>query len=124
MSISRVPQRSGSFRSVFVVFCTSLGLTACASLPSSGPTGTEIRRAAVAKPGQYPFSLVEVDAPGAIPPAPIVPASALVTMPPRPTDLIGSGDVLNVTVYEAGVSLFGTALRTAAASGTTVIDTS
>jgi polysaccharide export outer membrane protein len=45
-------------------------------------------------------------------------------MPPRPTDLIGPGDVLNVTVYEAGVSLFGTALRTAAAAGSTVVDTS
>jgi polysaccharide export outer membrane protein len=124
MSISRVPQRSGSFRSVFFVFCSSLGLTACASLPSSGPTGTEIRHAAVAKPGQYPFTLVEVEAPTEIPPAPIVPASALVTMPPRPTDLIGPGDVLNITVYEAGVSLFGTALRTAVAAGNTTIDTS
>ena len=38
-------------------------------------------------------------------------------MPPRPTDLLGPGDVLNITVYEAGVSLFGTALRTAAAGG-------
>ena len=45
-------------------------------------------------------------------------------MPPRPTDLLGPGDVLNITVYEAGVSLFGTALRTAAAGGTTVVDTS
>lgn len=123
MSISRVPQRSGSFRSAFVVSCASLGLAACASLPSSGPTGTEIRRA-VAKPGQYPFTLVEVETPAAIPQAPIVPASALVTMPPRPTDLIGPGDVLNITIYEAGVSLFGTALRTAAVAGTTTVDTS
>ena len=59
-----------------------------------------------------------------LPPAPDVPTSALATMPQRPTDLIGPGDVLNITVYEAGVSLFGTALRTAAAAGTTGIDVS
>jgi polysaccharide export outer membrane protein len=44
-------------------------------------------------------------------------------MPPQPTDLIGPGDALKVTVYEAGVSLFGTALRTAAVEGAG-IDTS
>jgi polysaccharide export outer membrane protein len=44
-------------------------------------------------------------------------------MPPRPTDLLGPGDVLNISIYEAGVSLFGTALRTAAAANGT-IDTS
>jgi polysaccharide export outer membrane protein len=45
-------------------------------------------------------------------------------MPPQPTDLLGPGDVLNITVYEAGVSLFGTALHTTAAAEGTVIDTS
>lgn len=84
----------------------------------------EIRRAAVAKPGQYPFTLVEVETTATIPPAAGVPTSALTTMPPRPTDLIGPGDVLNISVYEAGVSLFGTALRTAAAAGSSGIDTS
>lgn len=124
MLIYRVPLRSRPFRGVLLVSCVSLGLSACATLPSSGPTGVEIRHAAVAKPGQYPFTLVEVQTPAAIPPAPIIPGSVLVTMPPRPTDLIGPGDVLNITVYEAGVSLFGTALRTAAAAGSTAIDTS
>jgi polysaccharide export outer membrane protein len=37
--------------------------------------------------------------------------------------LLGPGDVLNISIYEAGVSLFGTALRTAAAANGT-IDTS
>lgn len=94
------------------------GLSACASLPSSGPTGAEIRHAAVVKPGQYPFTLVEVDMPAAVPPAPVVPAPTLSTFPPRPTDLLGPGDVLNVTIYEAGVALFGNSpLRTAVAAG-------
>ena len=124
MSNFRVPQRSGSFRGAVLMSCASLALAACASLPSSGPTGVEIRRAAVGKTGQYPFTLVEVETPAAIPPGTPVPSSALVSMPPQPTDLIGPGDVLNITVYEAGVSLFGTALRTAAVAGGSGIDTS
>lgn len=120
----RVPQRSGSFRSALAMLCGCAALAGCASLPSSGPTGMEIRRAAVAKPGQYPFTLIAVETPATIPPPPSIPSSALITMPPRPTDLIGPGDVLNVTVYEAGVSLFGTALRTAAIGGSPGMDTS
>ena len=56
-----VPRRSGSFRGALCVLTTAMVLTGCASLPSSGPTGVEIRRAAAAKPGQYPFTLVEVE---------------------------------------------------------------
>ena len=122
MSTSRVPLRSRSFRGAVLLCSTTFGLAGCVGLPSSGPTGVEIRQAAAA--GHYPFALVEVDTPATLPPAPGLPSSALVTLPPRPTDLIGPGDVLNITVYEAGVSLFGTALRTAAAAGSTVIDTS
>jgi len=120
----RVPQRSGPFRRVILVSSACLALGACASLPSSGPTGIDIRRAAVAKDGHYPFTLVEVESPAALPPPPVIPASALTVMPPQPTDLIGPGDVLNVTVYEAGVSLFGTALKTAAIGGSSAVDTS
>ena len=118
-----VPQRGGSFRRA-VLLSAALSVAGCATLPSSGPTGIEIRHAAAGKAGQFPFNLVEVENAAAIPPAPVAPVPSLTTMPPRPTDLIGPGDVLNVTVYEAGVSLFGTALRTAAAAGSTVVDTS
>jgi len=118
-----VPQRGGSFRRA-VLLSAALSVAGCATLPSSGPTGIEIRHAAAGKAGQFPFNLVEVENAATIPPAPVAPVPSLTTMPPRPTDLIGPGDVLNVTVYEAGVSLFGTALRTAAAAGSTVVDTS
>ena len=124
MSTFCVPQRSGSFRSVILVSTIALTMGGCATLPSSGPTGTAIRHAAVFKPGRFPFTLIEVDSSDAVPPAPVIAPSTLVTMPPQPTDLIGPGDVLNITVYEAGVSLFGTALRTAVAAGTTAVDTS
>jgi polysaccharide export outer membrane protein len=122
MPTFRVPLRSRSFRGAVFVSSAALGLAGCATLPSSGPTGVEIRQAAAA--GHYPFTLVEIDTPAALPPVPDIPSSALATMPPRPTDLIGPGDVLNITVYEAGVSLFGTALRTATAGGLTGVDTS
>jgi polysaccharide export outer membrane protein len=124
MSIFRVPRRSGSFRGATFVSAAALALSGCASLPSSGPTGIEIRHAAVAKTGQFPFTLVEVTSTATLPLAPGVPVSTLATMPPQPTDLLGPGDVLNISVYEAGVSLFGTALRTVAAGGSTVVDTS
>ena len=124
MSTNCVPRRSGSFRSAILVSAFALATSGCSTLPSSGPTGSEIRHAALANAGQYPFTLIEVDGATAVPAAPMVPVPSLVTMPPHPTDLIGPGDVLNITVYEAGVSLFGTALRTAASAGATTVDTS
>lgn len=125
MWTSSVPRRGGLFRSVVSVSAASLAIAGCAGLPRSGPTGPDIKHAAFSpKPGQYPFTLVEVVNPQTLPPPPVVPAPSLATMPPRPTDLLGPGDILNITVYEAGVSLFGTALRTVAAGGTSIIDTS
>jgi polysaccharide export outer membrane protein len=124
MRISCVARRSRLFRSGAALSSLTAVLTGCASLPSSGPTGIEVRHAAVPKPGQYPFTLIEVQTTAALPAQPPVPTSALLAMPPRPTDLLGPGDVLSISVYEAGVSLFGTALRTVAAGGMGGVDTS
>jgi polysaccharide export outer membrane protein len=102
-----------------------LSLAGCASLPSSGPTGIEIRRAATApKPGQYPFTLVEIVGAASIPAAPAIPLPNLTTMPPQPTDLLGPGDLLNISIYEAGVSLFGNSALRSAIAGGGAIDTS
>jgi polysaccharide export outer membrane protein len=112
------------FRGVFVTLAAALSLAGCASLPVSGPTGSEIRKAATAKAGQYPFALVEVESPAALPPGPILPAPTLAALPPRPTDLLGPGDVLDITIYEAGVALFGNSnLRTAVVAGGGTVDT-
>jgi len=124
MRISCVARRSRLFRSGAALASLTAVLTGCASLPSSGPTGIEVRHAAVPKPGQYPFTLIEVQTTAALPAQPPVPTSALLAMPPRPTDLLGPGDVLSISVYEAGVSLFGTALRAVAAGGMGGVDTS
>lgn len=124
MSTICVPRRSGLFRGAVLTSATGLLLAGCSSLPISGPTGIEIRHAAAGKTGDFPYTLVEIQTAAALPAPPGAPASSLINVPPRPTDLLGPGDVLNISVYEAGVSLFGTALRTAAAGGTTVVDTS
>jgi polysaccharide export outer membrane protein len=55
------------------------------------------------------MEIVEVSNASVLPsPAP-APSVKLPDLPPPPTDLIGPGDVLGVSVYEAGVSLFGNA---------------
>ena len=117
MLIFSVPRRSCSFRGAPALFLACATLTGCASLPSSGPTGMEILRSVADRSNPYPFALVELDTIAEVPAPPVIPASALANMPPRPTDLIGPGDVLNVTVYEAGVSLFGTALKASSLGG-------
>jgi len=123
MLTSRMPQRNHLFRSA-IAMAAAVSVAGCASLPSSGPTGHEIRQAAIPKPGHYPFTLIEVETPETLPPGPAVPVSKLAVLPPQPTDLLGPGDVLNIAVYEAGVSLFGSAVRAVAAGGSTAIDTS
>jgi len=116
----RVPQRTGVLRGAFLLFAAAFTLSGCASLPSSGPTGTEIRQAARAKSTEFPYVLVEVESPASIPPAPAQSGSAALNIVRQPTDLLGPGDVLNITVYEAGVALFGNTnarAATAASSG-------
>lgn len=118
MSNNCVPRWSGSFRGAILIALTATSLSGCATLPVSGPTGIEIRKAAQSRQAQFPFSLVELEAAAQLPPAPIIPARTLPTLPLRPTDLLGPGDILNITIYEAGVALFGNSpLRSVAANG-------
>ncbi len=85
------------------------GLAGCATLPSSGPTGSQIEKSAVApKDGTVPIRLAQVDT---IADIPVVgtgatPAAMLPDLTPPPTDLVGPGDILEVNIYEAGVALF------------------
>lgn len=86
-------------------------LAGCSALPISGPTGHDIeqaeRKALSNNFGALPFRIVEVTDTGTLPPPPPVPSSTLRPFYPRRTDIIGPDDVLNITIYEAGVSLFG-----------------
>ena len=124
MTSSSLPRRRNALCGTVPILVAATLLTACASLPVSGPTGSEIRKAARVEQAQFPFTLVEVQGAAQIPPPQAIPTPTLTTLPPRPTDLLGPGDVLNITIYEAGVTLFGnSALRSAAAAGGGAVDT-
>lgn len=84
-----------------------IGLAGCASLPSSGPTGKQIVRSASAPNDGPIIRVVEVGTVGDMPDATLVPpAPTLADLAPPPTDMVGPGDVLEVNIYEAGVTLF------------------
>lgn len=103
---------------------SALLLSACSTLPVSGPTGAEIRQQSSARQTQFPFTLIEIASAAQLPAPPVIAAPSLSTMPPRPTDLLGPGDVLNITIYEAGVALFGGSnLRAAATANSVAADT-
>lgn len=44
-------------------------------------------------------------------------ATPLTTLPPPPTDMVGPGDVLGISIYEAGVTLFGNGATSKEAGG-------
>ena len=85
------------------------GLAGCATLPSSGPTGRQIEKAAATTEG-LPIELVQIHAMADIPvTADILPPSALRSDEAAPpTDMVGPGDILDINIYEAGVTLFAT----------------
>ena len=96
-----------------------IALSACASLPVSGPTGAAVEHAA-AKGGQpLPFTLVQVSDAAQLPSVPGPVPIERPRLPPPPSDMIGTGDVLDIAVYEAGVSLFAGA--TARLGGSTQV---
>ena len=85
------------------------GLAGCATLPSSGPTGSQIEKTATAPKDSAPIQLVEILAVGDIPVSAgdaTALAALLPDLAPTPTDMVGPGDVLDISIYEAGVTLF------------------
>lgn len=99
--------------------CATLvfALGGCASLPVSGPTGNQILKQQRDPVTGLSFNIVPVvdfgdlPVPAAPPPAPID------TTPVPPTDLIGPGDRLAVSIYETGVPLFAPNALAAADAG-------
>lgn len=89
--------------------CVALGLSGCASLPRSGPTKGQIFKSAAApSDASTPIRVVGVKTLTDVPvPASIKPAvEALRFSESSPTDRVGPGDVLEIFIYEAGVTLF------------------
>jgi polysaccharide biosynthesis/export protein len=91
-----------------ILYLTLLaGLAGCATLPSSGPTGGQIEKSAAApNDGTAPIQVIQIHTIGDMPPADPESEILLRDLPPPPTDMIGPGDVLDINIYEAGVTLF------------------
>lgn len=81
-------------------------LAGCAALPSSGPTGGQITKGLNDPKLGVDFKLVELETFDAIPAGPLRPAVFQPDYAPPPTDMISPGDQLDISVYEAGVTLF------------------
>lgn len=86
----------------------SVALAGCAAIPSSGPTGAEVKSQIRADTSHLGIALVEVttaaDLPKPTPPSQIFSADY---RPPGPTELIGVGDILEIAIYETGIAVFG-----------------
>jgi polysaccharide biosynthesis/export protein len=98
---------AGPARLVAVLATPLMALAGCADLPSSGPTVSAIVGDARDPHAALPFDIVDVT------PAVIARQAAggdlraLSALPPAgPVDVIGPGDVLQISVFEVGVSLF------------------
>jgi polysaccharide export outer membrane protein len=98
-----------SRKPAFALALLVLPLGACASLPNSGPTGAAIINGAKGEESKLGFEVVELADLAALPPAVEAEAGPSVLMAmgqEQPTDLIGPGDVLDIVIYEAGITLF------------------
>jgi len=83
-------------------------LGGCASLPSSGPTGGQIIQAAKKDRNVLGFRLVELEGFSTVDDANVdaVPYLPVELGVHRPLNLIGVGDGLEISIYEAGTTLF------------------
>lgn len=97
-------------------------LAGCSTIPSSGPTGRELRSQISSNLATVPINLVPVKTMSDLPLA----AQTVAVFrddytPPAPTELVGPGDVIEIAVYETGIALFGggapSAAGAAAAAG-------
>ncbi|MET3713212.1 polysaccharide export outer membrane protein [Sphingomonas trueperi] len=90
-----------------------LTLSACAALPSNGPTARAVLRQANGANGSVKFRIVDLDLTtvnelnGVKQPGTDTPGSIATLAQDRRADLIGPGDVLSISIFEVGVSLFG-----------------
>jgi len=103
-------------RTIPILLGTSFLLCSCATLPISGPTGPQVTKGTLAD-SKLGLSLVEVDSAAAIPPAETPGGAQLADIAPPPTDMVGPGDVLGVSIYEAGVTLFANSPTVTGAGG-------
>jgi polysaccharide export outer membrane protein len=84
----------------------ALFLGGCTSLPSSGPTGAQIQRSLRPTQDTAGIRIVELASVSALPTESAAPVVFHNDFPSPPTDMVGSGDVLDTAIYETGTTLF------------------
>lgn len=102
--LDRILRRS---RRLGIAIGALLSLAGCATLPSSGPTGRQITGSVGQQATGPDMRLVEVKNLTDVPAQPPFPEVFAPDYVPRPTNLIAPSDVLDIVIYESGISLFG-----------------
>lgn len=102
----------------------TLSLSACASLPTSGPTVHQVKKDYRSGQAAVPFALIPLDAaavsqiPSPVDPGILKLAALASDQQPKRADLIRPGDTLIISIFEVGVSLFGGNAMPATGTGT------
>ncbi len=91
---------------LILIACGSIGLVGCATLPKSGPSGAQIEKDLVAQTPAGNIRVVRVEQVEDLPQPTTASVLALADLPESPTDTVGPGDVLDIAIYEAGITLF------------------
>jgi polysaccharide export outer membrane protein len=99
----------GSRATSGLALVASISLAGCATLPSSGPTAGQIASKERQLASTIGYTVVDLNDGGQLPPTQDNPSLRKLAALARSgrVDLVGPGDVLQVTLFEIGVSLFG-----------------
>lgn len=92
---------------VAAMLAGGLAVSGCSTLPSSGPTSTDINTA-LRKHNDIGFSIVDINAAAAAKLASLAPMDGGLERLARSgrIDTVGPGDVLTIAVFEVGITLF------------------
>mgnify|MGYP001792123063 FL=1 len=91
-----------------LVIGSALIVTGCSTVPAAGPTGGALRSQIENDEAMMAIDLVPVKNMADVPAGQSrVAVFAQDYAPPPPTEMVGPGDELEITVFETGVSLFG-----------------
>lgn len=115
--------RNFSVSAKITLLAATVMVAGCTAIPSSGPTGAEVRSQLLKAPGDLGIKLVEVKSAADLPQIgqPAETLFGTTYTPAPPTELVGAGDMLDITIYESGITLFG---RGTPSVGGTEVDTS